>query len=337
MVTIPEELRTMGNRLNEIADELETEPPVPPQPTTGTAKFGTTWCTPKEATNWGAPLTFEEAKALKDASKSFASHVLAWGITEDINTFDNYWTWRAPDLMLLAKAPGWAKANGDPWDEMGPMPSTWGRLTDHWAMLASRANPKPKRAIIWSECRGVYPNGFWDLNRNRWAENHYGDLWNMAAPKLRAAVPGIQVGGPYVGMSSWNTPAGQTKGTLDARDLAMIETFMSRCPTFDFVACDGGIDLRPNYDLPPGTPEQHVEKLLDVLRWVRARTPKPFLWTETYMHGMKDGKLVKEHARAWPYLLNEAAKIPGESVWYCWGSQRDMPDLETLKALAARP
>jgi hypothetical protein len=343
--TMGAELIQDGTRLIEIGSEVPpivppvVEPPIviPPTPTVGGAKFGVNYATPREKTSWGEPLTAQEAKALRDAGRSFASHVLAWGITEDINTFNQYWTWRNPDVALLAKAPGWAKTNGDAYDEMGPMPSSWGRLTDHWAMLLAQANPKPKRAVIWSELRGVYPNGFWDLGRNRWAEDHYCNLWNMAAPKLKAAVPGIQVGGPYVGMSSWNTPAGATKGVLDVRDLDMISIFMQKCPTFDFIAVDGGIDLRPNYDLPAGTPEQHVEKLLDVLRWVRARTPKPFLWVETYMAGQRGGVTVKEHARAWPRLLDEAAKIPGESVWYTWASQRDMPDLATLQALAARP
>lgn len=334
-MTVADEIRAHAMDLLRIAETLDTPaPPPPPPPLAGVARFGWTWATPKTATNWGAPLTATEVAAARTAARSHASHVLGWGPTEDPATLRDYWAYRTPDVMLLAKAPAWAKHTGDAYDEFGPMPSAWPRLTDLWASQV--AELKPKRVIVWSECRGVYPNGFWDLQRNRWAEDHYAALYNMAEPKIRAALPGVQIGGPYVGMSSWNTPAGATKGTLDVRDLAMIEVFMARC-NYDFIVVDGGIDLRPNYTLPAGTPEQHVEKLLDVLRWVRARTPKPLLWVETYMHGIRDGVLVREHARAWPYLLDEAAKIPGESVWYAWGSQRDMPDLATLQALAARP
>jgi hypothetical protein len=314
----------------------EPPPPPPPPPTTGTAKFGWTWATPLEPTNWGQPLTDVELAAIGGAARSKASHILGWGPTEDLNTLNQYWEARGyPDLMLLAKAPAWAKATNYAYDEQGPMPSAWPRLFDYWAQILAKF--KPKRAVLWSEMRGSYPNGFWDLATNRWHPDHYINFWNMGYPILKAASPNTQLGGPYVGISSWGVSSDGTKGLLDARDMKMLSDFIAKCP-HDFIAVDGGIDVRPDYTLPPaGTPEQHVEKLLDVLREVRKLSTKPFVWVETYMTGLVNGARVSEHARAWPYLLNEAAKIPGESVWYAWGSQRDMPDLATLRALALRP
>lgn len=312
------------------------DPPVEPPATVGTAKFGWTWCTPLEPTNWGAPLTAIEVTAARKAARSNASHVLGWGPTEDLNTLDFYWESRGnPDLMLLAKAPAWAKASGDPYDEQGPLPGQWVRLFNHWAAMLVKY--KPKRAVLWSEMRGAYPNGFWDLATNRWHPTQYIDFWNTGYPILKAAAPNVQLGGPYVGISSWGLSPDGTKGLLDSRDMKMLSDFIAKCP-HDFIAVDGGIDVRPNYTLPPsGTPEQHAEKLLDVLREVRKLSSKPFLWVETYMSGLVGSTIVKEHERAWPYVLDQAAKIPGESVWYAWGSQRDMPDLATLHALALRP
>ncbi|PYS90527.1 MAG: hypothetical protein DMF62_05010 [Acidobacteria bacterium] len=348
------ELIVYGNRITEIGHGIAVGPPpepipVPPDPipvppAKGRAKFGWTWATPRTATSWGNPLTAAEATAVQGAARSYASHVLGWGPDESLASLRSYWDWRKPDLMLLAKAPQFAKipdgnpSKGDPYDEWGPSPSAWPQLYDLWATYVKEF--KPKRVIPWSECRGSAPWGFWD-NRpqteggNRWAVDHYCNFWNTGEAKLRAASPGVLLGGPYVGMSSWGVTANGTKGTLDNRDLAMISGFMDQCK-YDFIAVDGGIDLRPGYNLPGGTPEQHVEKMLDVYRWVRAKTDKPFVWVETYMSGLVGTTVVKEHARAWPYLLDEADKIGGDSTWYAWGAQRDMPDIATLNNLATR-
>jgi hypothetical protein len=140
-------------------------------------------------------------------------------------------------------------------------------------------------------------------------------------------------------MTSRNISSDGTKGLLDARDLAMLDVFMQLC-NYDFIAVDGGTNVRggiPDYQLPPkGSAQQHAEKLLDVYRWVRARTDKPFVWVETYFEGMVGSTLVKEHADSWTYVLDEAAKIGGESVWYAWGAQQHMPDLNTLQVLSQR-
>ena len=90
--------------------------------------------------------------------------------------------------------------------------------------------------------------GFWDHSRNRWNYEAYTALYNAVYDALKAAVPGVMVGGPYVVVDTWADPAAGGKpaaltgecGTVDQRSLDVLEYWLANKHGADFVALDGG-------------------------------------------------------------------------------------------------
>jgi hypothetical protein len=138
--------------------------------------------------------------------------------------------------------------------------------------------------------------------------------------------PDALIGGPYVVVDSWSSPATTEFassdvrgpwGVLDRRPLAVIEYWLENAVGADFIAMDGGTATR---DSGLTTSDfAATEKLAAVVEWVRARTDLPVWWTEVYAE-TNDGDLGADDPRRAAVMAQALVAMAqaGASVALLW-------------------
>ena len=191
----------------------------------------------------------------------------------------------ARTVLTLCCAPDWMKG-GSPgetdWSrlEADPLPEHF----DDFARLAATAvqrYPQVERVLVWNELKGFYNH-----DENRWDHEGYTAFYNQVYTAVKAVRPDVQVGGPYVVLTSLD-PGSQDSsnvsgpwGVADRRALDVVEYWLQNNVGADFLVVDGGTSTRQ--DTRPERVDAGAQKFADLSAWLRERSPLPIWWAEFY-------------------------------------------------------
>ena len=248
---------------------------------------------------WMAPVAVESGRqVLATAPGTLQNqHLMGWGSTNP-EPFPGHRDWSSLDrrmklvretggtpVITLCCAPDWMKGGI-------PGRTDWSRLEaapmvdrfDEFAALAAataRRYPDVRHYQVWNEMKG-----FWDPFRNRWRYEDYTNLYNQVYRALKAVNPAIQVGGPYVPMTTWRPDVGGGRdselrgpwGMVDQRALDVVQYWLEHAVGADFISVDGSTALRDGTYLVP--PIESAAKFRAIDEWLRARTSLPIWWSE---------------------------------------------------------
>jgi hypothetical protein len=235
-------------------------------------------------------------------------------------------------MLTLCCAPDWMKGGEEDetdWStlEDNPLPEHYG----DFAALAAEAvkrYPQVERVLVWNELKGFYNQA-----ANRWDYEGYTDFYNQVYTAVKAVRSDIQVGGPYVVLTSLDQgttdASDQVKGAwgaADQRALDVVDYWLQHKVGGDFVAVDASTKTR-NDTIPPVL--DGAQKFADLDRWIRERTDLPIWWAEFYPDVPADAQAgAASPASAATTLATVAAYAQsGASGALLWGPQGD-PELE---------
>jgi hypothetical protein len=187
--------------------------------------------------------------------------------------------------LTLCCAPDWMKggaAGQTDWDRLedDPLPGHFGDFAA-LAAAAVQRYPRVERVLVWNELKGFYR-----VDRNRWDAEGYTALYNEVYRAVKAVRPDVQVGGPYVVLTSLDAGIPHASelrgpwGAVDRRALDVVDYWLAHNVGADFVAVDASTKTRDG--TRPATPEIGARKYAAVDRWLRARTTLPIWWAEFY-------------------------------------------------------
>jgi hypothetical protein len=188
-------------------------------------------------------------------------------------------------MLTLCCAPDWMKGGeeGDTdWSllEDNPLPEHYGDFAA-LAAEAVRRYPQVERVLVWNELKGFY-----NREANRWDYEGYTEFYNQVYRAVKDVRPDVQVGGPYVVLTSLDqgvTDASDTVtgpwGAADQRALDVVDHWLQNNVGADFVVVDGSTKTRQ--DTVPSVLDG-TRKYADLDRWLRERTDLPIWWAEFY-------------------------------------------------------
>ncbi len=263
--------------------------------------------------NWGDPTAIQNGKTLLDNSTAIVNqHVMGFGagnpeISPDVYDFSsianrigktNGAGKDAETIVLTACcAPDWMKG-GIPgqtdWTPeffvKAPFPSHYA----DYAQLVKEIVQQPefeniKYIQVWNEMKGM-----WNDSLNRWDYEGYTDLYNHVWDSVKMVRPDIQIGGPYVSLSTYGGPnyfasdIGGDWGKFDKRDLDVISYWLVNKRGADFLTIDGwNINFRDNITLV--NQFEHTKMFADFAAWFRTldtlsadAAALPIWWAEWY-------------------------------------------------------
>jgi hypothetical protein len=188
-------------------------------------------------------------------------------------------------VITLAGAPDWMKggqAGQTNWSQLLQAP-TPDHFDDFAALAAATARryPQVTHFLVWSEMKG-----FWDAQTNSWDIQGYTALYNKVYTALKAVNPAIQVGGPYIVMTSWQNPKDAPTGIsgawghFDSRVASAISYWLAHKVGADMIVVDGGSGNRDAAH--PADALIADQKFGDLTRWLRSQTSLPIWWSEIY-------------------------------------------------------
>ena len=180
-------------------------------------------------------------------------------------------------VLTLCCAPDWMKggeAGDTDWDllEDNPLPEHF----DAFAALAAQAvqrYPQIERVLVWNELKGFY-----NQDENRWDYEGYTDLYNRVYTAVKGVRSDVQVGGPYVVLTSLDPGEPDSSdvsgpwGVADQRALDVVEYWLQNNIGADFLAVDGSTTTRQ--DTAPEQVDEGTQKFADLTRWLR-RAQRP--------------------------------------------------------------
>lgn len=197
-------------------------------------------------------------------------------------------------MLTLCCGPDWMK--GGP-----PGVTSWDKIErqilpehfDDYANLAKEAvqrYPQVDRVLVWNELKGFYHQ-----EENRWDYEGYTELYNKVYEAVKSVRPDIQVGGPYVVMSSLPpdspdaSPIRGPWGALDQRPLDVIEYWLANNVGADFIVVDGATTNRGQQDAISPV-DVGADKFAVIDRWIQERTQLPIWWGEFYANVPADAE-----------------------------------------------
>lgn len=226
-------------------------------------------------------------------------HLMGWGTLTPMpgpGVYD-WWTLdrRVATMLSTGGTPVITLCCSPDWMKGGTAGTTdWTRLEvaprqehfDDFAELARQVAlryPQVRHFMVWNEMKG-----FWDATRNRWNVELYTELYNKVYAALKSVDPAISVGGPYIPMVSWGSPAAVgfpsalrgTWGIIDQRALDVITYWLANADGADFIVVDGGSGTRDQGLLNDEFAD--AEKYRAISEWISERTPLPVWWAEWY-------------------------------------------------------
>jgi hypothetical protein len=161
--------------------------------------------------------------------------------------------------------------------EDSPTPEHFGDFAA-LAALAVQRYPQIERVLVWNELKGFYSQ-----EDNRWDYEAYTELYNQVYAAVKAVRPAVQVGGPYVVLTSLDpgTPDSSDVsgpwGVADRRALDVVDHWLQNNIGADF---DASTSTRQG--TTPVRPDVGAQKYADLTAWLRHRTHLPIWWAEFY-------------------------------------------------------
>jgi hypothetical protein len=229
-------------------------------------------------------------------------------------------------VLTLCCSPDWMKG-GAPgqtdWSQLetAPEPAHF----DDFAALAAQAvqrYPQIERVLVWNELKGFYNSAL-----NRWDYEGYTELYNKVYTAVKAVRPDVQVGGPYVVMTSLDPGSPDSSdvrgpwGVADQRALDVVDYWLANNVGADFIAVDGGTATRNDTVTTPA--DAAASKFADLTAWIRQRSPLPVWWAEFYpdVPSGEDGGPTSQASAASTLAVLAAYAQSGVSVALLWGPQ----------------
>jgi hypothetical protein len=229
-------------------------------------------------------------------------------------------------VLTACCAPDWMKG-GEPgetdWDrlEAAPEPDHFGDYAKLVAATVERY-PQIERVLVWNELKGFYHD-----EDNRWDYEGYTDLYNQIYAAVKGVRSDVEVGGPYVVLSSLDPGSPDSSdlsgpwGVADQRALDVVDYWLANNDGADFLAVDGSSSTRE--DSNPTSISVGAQKFADLDKWLRERSDLPIWWAEFYPdvpQGETGGP--DSPASAAATLATVAAYAEsGASVALLWGPQ----------------
>ena len=168
---------------------------------------------------------------------------------------------------------------------------------------------------------------------NRWDYEGYTDFYNQVYRAVKDARPDVQVGGPYVVLTSLDQGEPDASDTVtgpwgaaDQRALDVVDYWLQHNVGADFLAVDASTKTRQ--DTIPSVLDG-TQKYADLDRWLRERSNLPIWWAEFYPD-VPDGAEAgpDSPASATATLASVAAyALSGAAGALLWGPQGD-PELK---------
>jgi hypothetical protein len=188
-------------------------------------------------------------------------------------------------VLTACCAPDWMKggqAGKTDWSRLEAEPQA-SHFADYANLVAATVKryPQIERVLVWNELKGFYHGA-----DNRWDYEGYTNLYNQIYRAVKAVRSDVQVGGPYVVLTSLDpgTPDSSDVsgpwGVADQRALDVVEYWLQNNAGADFLAVDGSTATRQ--DTLPKTVDQGAQKFADLTTWLRARSDLPIWWAEFY-------------------------------------------------------
>jgi hypothetical protein len=188
-------------------------------------------------------------------------------------------------VLTLCCAPDWMKG-GEPgetdWDELESDPRP--EFYDDFAQLSAAAvqrYPQVERVLVWNELKGFYNH-----DENRWDHEAYTEFYNEVYTAVKAARPDVEVGGPYVVLTSLDPGSEDSSdvagpwGVADRRALDVVEYWLANNVGADFLVVDASAETRQ--ETVPADVRVGAQKFADLTAWIRERTDLPVWWAEYY-------------------------------------------------------
>lgn len=198
-------------------------------------------------------------------------------------------------ILYLCGVPGWMKRPvpgttltqsiplGDPlaeYDYTPPHVSQYPTAAAFAAEIVTRY-PQITDVVVWNELKGYWANNRWDIE-------DYTRFYNLTYKAVKAARPGVQVGGPYTVLRSigwrdvanWSPELSGSWGHTDQRIINALKYWLTNAVGADFFA----VDIRnsnsdyaqddfdaPKFDLPVW--QTNPEKGINPTFWPNGSTP----------------------------------------------------------------
>ncbi|MFP5021771.1 GH39 family glycosyl hydrolase [Pseudonocardia phyllosphaerae] len=197
-------------------------------------------------------------------------------------------------MLTLCCAPDWMKGGppgGTRWDKLEdnvkpPFYKDFAKLTAE----AVKRYPQVDRVAVWNELKGFYHE-----DQNRWDYEGYTAMYNEVYKAVKAVRPDVQVGGPYVVMSSVAPDSSDASdvrgpwGALDKRPLDVLDYWLKHNVGADFIAVDGSTTNRGQQDAISPV-DVGAQKFATIDDWISRRTELPIWWLEFYANVPADAK-----------------------------------------------
>jgi hypothetical protein len=244
-------------------------------------------------------------------------------------------------VLTLCCAPDWMKggeAGDTDWSllEDNPLPDYF----DDYAALAAQAvqrYPQIERVLVWNELKGFYHQ-----DENRWDYEGYTDLYNQVYTAVKQVRPDVQVGGPYVVLTSLDPGSHDASdvsgpwGVADQRALDVVDYWLANNVGADFLVVDGSTKTRQ--DTIPA-PADAAQKFADLTGWLRERSPLPIWWAEFYpdVPEGEEASATSPASAASTLAAVAAYAESGVSVALLWGPQGHSLEYAALWTDSTRP
>ncbi|HEY7122639.1 MAG TPA: hypothetical protein VH540_01690 [Ktedonobacterales bacterium] len=274
-------------------------------------------------------------------------------------------------VLTLAEAPWWMKGqlqpNGttrlltqaDEWADIAYGSRVLDNKLDAWLLLVQRVAERymvPPYNVryfqVWNELKGYYnpQTNAYDYTTSQGkpgapvAQHGYTYMYNLVyerlmqtATSLNIAPTSIQVGGPYVVMDTWSTPAQSNSsslssayGTYDQRSLDVVQYWLQNKAGAGFITIDSGNRNKDNIDVTD--PFNAAEKFADITRWIRTLDPQaypgartlPIWWAEWYASPYPTPFTTSYDNAVKTYALIKLLEAGG-AVALSWGSPGNDP------------
>jgi hypothetical protein len=228
-------------------------------------------------------------------------------------------------VLTLCCAPDWMKGGTEgetDWDalEDNPLPEFY----DDYAALAAAAverYPQVERVMVWNELKGFYNH-----DENRWDYEGYTEFYNQVYTAVKDVRPDVQVGGPYVVLTSLDPGSPDSSdvsgpwGVADQRALDVVDYWLGHNVGADFLVVDGSTSTRQ--DTVPSALDG-AQKFADLTRWLQERSDLPIWWAEFYPDapGDDDGGASSQASAATTLATVAAYARSGTSGALLWGPQ----------------
>jgi hypothetical protein len=178
-------------------------------------------------------------------------------------------------VLRAFDAPPWMTGSGAA--KSAPLPQYDQAYAD-LVLAALQRYPQIHYCVVWNELKG------YRQVPNHWDFQGYTTLYNTVYTTVKARLPGVAVGGPYVPFppaAPGESPSALTGawGTISQNSLDGVSYWLQHKVGADFLAVDGRTAMP---GVTPAQPAAATELFSTVDDWLRTQTTLPIWWMEWY-------------------------------------------------------